>query len=120
LVIELPANITTVRDDGVTGEGRIGQGLHGYSPGENRTWTTVKFTPSPRLHGRYTLSPGEENITEIKEFPPEFTIAVIVYRSENEIISFGTATCSDHALLGFRVVRRIGPSGGITLTYECG
>jgi len=120
LVVERPANVTTVRNDGLTANSWARQGVGSYSPGENYTWTTVKLPKSARLHGRYTLSPGEENITRIEEVPPRFAIAVVVYRAENEIISVKTVQCSKSALLGFRVTRRHGPAGGTSATYECG
>jgi len=46
LVIELPANFTAHRNDGLTGSSNIGRGLGGHSPGENYTYTSVgSLTP---------------------------------------------------------------------------
>ena len=92
-VIEYPANVTTRRDDGLTGNYRVGPGIATNSPGENHTWTSVELPDSARLHGRYTLAPGEENQTSIEEFPADFAVVVVIYQDENEIVSWVSAHC---------------------------
>ncbi|MFC6993813.1 hypothetical protein ACFQH3_20100 [Haladaptatus sp. GCM10025707] len=53
----------------------------------------VELPDSARLHGRYTLAPGEENRSSVKELPADFAVVVVISRDEAEIISYVTAHC---------------------------
>lgn len=98
-VVKVPANVTTRRDDGLTGNYRIGQGGRTYSPDENHTWTAVELPESARLRGRYTLKPGEQNRSSIDEFPTDFAVIVVIYQDENEIVEWVSDHCDGD--LGF-------------------
>jgi hypothetical protein len=93
-VVPAPANVTTHRDDGLTGTYRIGQGGRTYSPGENYTWTEVDLPKSARLHGQYRLDPGEQEQSAIEQFSSEFAVVVVIYQDENRIVAWTSDHCS--------------------------
>lgn len=93
-VVPAPANVTTHRDDGLTGTYQIGQGGRTYSPGENHTWTAVDLPESARLHGRYRLDPGEEEQSTIEQFSSEFALVVVIYQDKNRIVAWTSDHCS--------------------------
>lgn len=118
-VVELPANVTIRRDDGLTATTDMDQGLITNDPGDNYTYTAVELPDSARLHGQYTLEPGEEKRTSIKELPPDFVVVVVVYQDENEIISWVSAGCDDLALVALGVSSYPDPPGGVKAAYTC-
>ncbi|MFC6734427.1 hypothetical protein [Haladaptatus sp. DYSN1] len=118
-VVELPANVTERRDDGLTATGSIGQGLGGGNPGDNHTFTAVELPDSARLHGRYTLDPGEKNRSSIEEFHSSFAVVIVVYLDEDEIISYVTANCDEADFVALGVTSRPNPPGGVSAAYTC-
>lgn len=101
-VVEFPSNVTVRRSDERVATGKIGQGLTNRQPGPYH-YTAVELNEPSRIHGRYTLAPGEEIRTSIEEFPTSLAVVVIVFQSENEIIAWMSANCDDVALAGLRV-----------------
>jgi hypothetical protein len=65
-VVDLPANVSTRRNDGLTATYPLGEGLVTTEPGDGYFYTTVEPPESAQLHGRYTLEPGEENQSSIE------------------------------------------------------
>lgn len=117
-VVEYESNVTFHRDDGRAGTTEIGQGLVNYNSGDYHTWEAIDLAMSSKLHGRYTLAPGEEARSEIEEFSPNFAIVIIVYQDENEIISWVSAHCGD-GLGGVKVSSYPDPPGGVGAAYLC-
>lgn len=115
-VVELPANVTTKLPDGRTGNYDIGPGLATTEP-TNRYYTSVKPPDSARLHGRYTLEPGETNISNIStsSLPDDFAVVVTIHHN-NGVVSWVTATCSSN-LAYFGVTMRYYGSDSV---YDCG
>lgn len=131
-VVELPANLTTRREDGLTGTGPIGQGGGTHEPGVNYSFTAVELPDSAYLHGRYTLEPGKEKRTNIspsdfaskrETFPRRFAVVVVVYhdKNEDEIIEYTTVNCDEADLTGLKVTsRHIKAKPDIWLVFNCG
>lgn len=120
-VVELPANVTIRRSDGVTETWEIGQGVGSFEPGGNRTYSIVDLPESARLHGHYTLSPGETNRSSITEFPRDFAVLVFVYQDENEIIEWVRANCDDADLLYLDVrSRHVKANADVVVSFNCG
>lgn len=118
-VTEFPSNATVRRDNGLNATFNIGPGLRTHPPRENYTYTSVEHLDSARLHGRYTLAPGESNQSSIEEFPRDFAVVVVVYQAENEIIEWASSHC-DETLVGMRVTsRHVGPQPDISAAYIC-
>lgn len=93
MVVELPANATIRRDDGLSGVVDLGAGgVTTNDPGENHTYTAVELPESARLHSRYSLEPRERNRTSIEEFPRDFAVVVIIYEGDN-IVAWVSSTC---------------------------
>jgi hypothetical protein len=91
-VVELPANITIRRSDGMVDTDPIEVGNY-FDPGENRTYTAVEVPDTARLHGRFTLEPGESIRTPIKNHPKRFALVLLAYQGDNEheIVGYVTA-----------------------------
>lgn len=115
-VVELPANVTTQRSDGLTATWSIGEGVGSTNPGDNYTYTAVELPDSAQVHDRYTLSPDEENQSSIEDLPRDFAIIVVVYQDEGEIISWVSANCADLALVGLKVSSQ---PHGVTTAHSC-
>lgn len=92
-VVELPANVTLRRSDGINSTGPIGPGLTTTEPPDNEFYTAVELPDSAKRNGQYSLEPGEENHSSIEEFPRNFAVVVVIYQDENEIVSWVSATC---------------------------
>jgi hypothetical protein len=90
-VVELPANVTTHLPDGRTENDDIEPGLWSHEPA-NRYYTSVEPPAPARLHGRYTLEPGETNISNISNLPEDFAVVVTIHRNDG-VVSWVTATC---------------------------
>ena len=115
-VVELPANVTTRLPDGRIGNYDVSPGLSTYDPGVNQYYTSVEPPNSARLHGRYTLRPGETNISNISasDISEEFAVVVIVHHNDG-VVSWVTATCSGD-LAYFGVTMRY---YGTDSVYDC-
>ena len=120
-VVELPANVSYRRSDGLTGTWEIDEGVGSIEPGDNRTYTAVNLSESARLHGRYTLDSGEENQSSIERLPRESAVVVVAYQAENEIIEWVSANCADQSLLYLEVrSRHIKPTADVVVSFNCG
>lgn len=115
-VVERPADITVRFHDGRVGTGSITEGITVADSGENQTYKTVELPESARLHGRYTLEPGESEQTAIDDLPVNFAVVIVVYQDENQIVSYVTANCDDLDLAALRVTRT---SYGVSVTHSC-
>lgn len=91
-VVEYPGNVTVRRSTGYDYTEDINPGLSTREPGDYHTVTAIEFPDSARLHGRYTLDPGEMNRSEIEEFPSDFAVYVVIYRDEH-VVSRVSAHC---------------------------
>lgn len=114
-VVELPANVTTQLPDGRKEVDDIEPGLWSHEPA-NRYFTSVKPPDSARLHGRYTLEPGETNISNIStsSLPDDFAVVVTIHHNDG-VVSWVTATCSGD-LAYFGVTMRYYGSDNV---YHC-
>jgi len=118
-VVELPANVSTRRDDGLTATWPIGEGLATTNPGDGHVYTSVEVPDSARLHGQFMLSPGESNQSAIEDLPRDFAVVVVVNRAENESIEWVSANCAEQALVGLEVTARPDSQGGVFASYGC-
>jgi hypothetical protein len=119
-VVDLPANVSTRRNDGLTATYPLGEGLVTTEPGDGYFYTTVEPPESAQLHGRYTLEPGEENQSSIEKFPRDFAVVVVAYQDENHIIEWVSANCADQALVGLEVTsRHIKTNADVFASYGC-
>jgi len=115
-VVELPANATVRRSDGLTGTVDLGAGgIATNNPGDNFTYTTVKLPDSARHHGQYTLKPGWTNRSNISDLPEDFAVVVTVRNNENNTVSWVSSTCSGD-LVYLRVTMR---HYGSDSAYDC-
>jgi len=115
-VVERPANITVRYHDERIGESSITEGVLVAESGENQTYKAVELPESARLHGRYTLEPGESTETAIDHLPVNFAVVVAVYQDENKIVSYVTANCDDLDLTALRVTRT---PDGVSTAHSC-
>lgn len=118
-VVKAPATAMVRQDDGSTGNYTIGQGLRSHSSGEYHVYTEVKLPESAQLHGRYTLTPGEQNQSSITGFSRNGAVVVILSRGANEIVWWASANCDEAALVGLKVTSYPKPPGGAFATYGC-
>jgi hypothetical protein len=102
-VVQRPANLSIVADDGRKATDDIDEGFSITNTGNNSTYARIEPPDSARLHGRFVVKPGESYRSSIKDPPRNVAIVVVVYRDENEIIGFVTGNCDDLALDLFRV-----------------
>lgn len=116
-VVETPANLTIRRSDGKVDTYALGPGVGTTDPGGNRTYTEVEVPDSARLHGRFTLESGESNHSKIEVLPRNFSLVIPVYRDENEIVSYVTASdCDELALATLRVTSH---RKNLSVTHSC-
>lgn len=120
-VVQRPANLLIVADDGRKAIDDIDEGFSTTNTGYNSTYASVEPPDSARLHGRFVVKPGESNRSSIRDLPYNAAIVVVVYRDENEIIGFATGNCDDLALNLLRVTSHsIDSERWISVTYACG
>ena len=115
-VVELPADVTFRLSDDRTGTHSIGEGVGTVDSGDNQTYTSVELPESARLHGRFTLGPGESYQSAIGNLPRNFAVVVVVYQDENEAVSFVIANCDDLALVALRVTSY---EDRVSVTHSC-
>lgn len=115
-VVQLPANVTYRLNDGRVGTHSIGEGVGSVNSGDNQTYTSVELPESARLHGRFTLEPGQSNRSAIANLPWNFAVVVVVYQHENNATSFVVANCDDLALVALRVTSY---EDHVSITHSC-
>lgn len=116
-VVNPEATVTTRRDDGLTGNYTIGQGLATHSSGPH-AWGKVKLPDSARLHGRFIIDPGEEKRSSIENFSRDSAVVVVLYQGD-KIGWWASAHCSDGALVGLEIYTRPSRYGDAGAGYEC-
>lgn len=117
-VVERSSTVETRRSDGLTANWSIGQGLATASSGPY-PWTKFEFPDSARLHGRFTLKPGEVNRTTIREFPRDLAVVVVLYQDPGISGWWASANCDDQALVGLEVHTRPSKYGDAGAAYGC-
>lgn len=117
-VVERSSTVATRRSDGITVNWSIGQGLATTSSGPY-PWTKFEFPDSARLHGRFTLEPGEVNRTTVREFPRNFAVVVVLYQDPGISGWWASANCDDQALVGLEVHTRPSQYGDAWAGYGC-
>lgn len=115
-IVQLPAEYTVRRSDGLNTTAAVNEGITVHDPGDNRTFTAIELPDSARFHGRYAVEPDESNRTSVDDLPRNFVIVVVVYQDEDEIASYVTASCDDLPLAALRVTRI---PEGVTVTHSC-
>lgn len=116
-VIELPANVTVHRSDGVVYSMPVGVGSSTYDSGDYHNYTSIDVPESANLLGRHALAPGERNRSVLRpeqapgnsdgRFPDRFAIVIIVYESPNNIPAWkSNSDCDEMVLTGVSVTMR--------------
>ncbi len=117
-VVELPASMKVQYRDGTIVDSEIDQGLSNHDTGP-RTVTKIDFTESAQFRGQYTLEPGQENQSSIKNFPQNGALVVVVSTNKSEIFAWASANCDDQTLVGLKVSSYPSPPGGVVASYSC-
>lgn len=117
-VVDADASVTVRLNDSRTVNDTIGQGLVTTSSGDDYFYTEIELPESARLHGRYTLEPGEVKRTSIEDFPQDAAVVVVLHRAD-KIGWWATAYCSDGALVVFSATSRPSKFGDAWAGYRC-
>ncbi|MFC4451524.1 hypothetical protein [Halorussus aquaticus] len=115
-VVEGPLTDVTIRKgDGDVDSASPGEGLSTYEFGPDYgTVTSVELPESSRLHGRYTLAPGETRRSSVGNLFGNPTIVVVV-STDDRVVSLVTANCGGD-LVFFDVTMRY---YGSDSAYNC-
>ena len=114
-VVDVPANITTRRNDGLSGSNRISRGSGTIDPGDGYYYTEVD-PESGRHHDNFTVGGNESTRSRIENPPVGFAVIVVVYDEQGRIISWAQGRCDDLALTYLKVTSR---SHGVSITHSC-
>jgi len=115
-----PKNNLTVRlNDSRTINTTISPGLTSSSSGQYHYYTAVEPPESARLHGRFTIKPGEEERSTIEEFPRTYAVVVILIQGD-KIGWYATAKCGNEVLIGLEVTSRPYKFSDAWAAYQCG
>lgn len=119
-VVDVGANLTVTRRWGETYKLRI-------SPGSTTTITStdnknikVDFPESAKIHGKYTLRPGESKHTSVGEVAPNEAIVILVYdKPEQSYRAIKSLSCGG-AIVGYKVVTKAGgPDDWTPGVHQC-
>lgn len=93
-----------------------GPGLSSYKFTEQYGYvTSIEMPPNrSRLHGQYTLRPGERNRSSIEDFAKGSTVVVVIYEG-NRVVSLVAANCNGDLLFLDVTMRYYGSDSG----YNC-
>lgn len=117
-IVEAGKNVTVRLNDSRTANSTIGQGLRTSSSGDYY-YTSIEPPDSARLHGRFTVKPGEKNRSSIENFSQNSAVVVVLHQND-KIGWWASAYCSDGALVGLEVRSRPSQFGDAGAAYGCG
>lgn len=120
-VVPVGANLTVTRRYGQTFNQTIGQGSSTTITTTDNKDVKVEFPDSARLHGRYTLVPGEQKLLSVEGVAPDEAIVILVYdEPEQAYRAIKSLSCSG-PIHGYRVQTRAGGHDDWTpSTHQCG
>ena len=116
-VVEAGSTVETRREDGLTGNYTVGQGLSSHSSGPH-AWRIVEPSDSARLHGQFTVNPGEKKRDSIENFSQSSAVVVVLYQG-NKSGWWASVHCSDGALVGLEVHSRPSQFSDAWAGYQC-
>ena len=117
-IVDADTNVTVRLNDSRTINDTIEEGLVTTSSGDYYYYTAIEPPKSARLHGRYTLEPGEVKETSIEEFPRDAAVVVVLHQNDT-IGWWASAYCSDGALVTFSATSRPSKYGDAWAGYRC-
>ena len=120
-VVQEGAFVNATRSNNQTANYRIGQGSATIENPRTNPFTTVAFPESARIHGEYTLEPGEQKLLNITDIAPTEAIVITVFDEGDQTYrSIKSLSCSG-SIAGYRVTSQAGGSADWTMsTHQCG
>lgn len=116
-VVDLPANFTKVRNDGLHYEGKIRQGVGPAYPGDGYYYTEVSPDPqASHLHGNFTVRDSGSVTSNITSLRNHGALLVAVYDDAGQIIGYVSANCDDLALTYLKINA---DNEGVSVTSSC-
>lgn len=116
-VAKLGENITVHFKEKETTNYTIGEG--GFTL--KATITRIELPDSARIHGQYTLEPGERKQTSIENFPRDAAVVIAINdEDEGTYRALQYASCSDSSLLGVKASTQSEGEDESIGIHECG
>jgi len=98
----------------------INDGSATHSAIETVNITKIGFPRSAKMHGEYTLQPGEQQLINVSGVAPDEAIVVLVYDEEEKAYRAIKSLSCGGAILGYRVTSQAGgPDDWTTSTHSC-
>lgn len=119
-VIDEGANMTVHRSEGQIFNFTIGQGSSTTKTTTDNKMTEIEFPDSARIHGRYTLEPGERKELSIENVAPNEAIVITIYdEPEGTYRAIKSLSCGG-PVLGYRVTTQAEGEDETESTHQCG
>ena len=102
-VVDVGSNLTVTRGGDESVNYTVDQGSTTIQNPEVNQFTAATFPDSARIHGRYTLEPGESQLLSIENVAPDEAVVVLVYdEPEGTYRAIKSLSCGG-AILGYKV-----------------
>lgn len=119
-IIEVGKKITIYAEGNVTDNITVSEGSYTLKSPSN-PMLRLDLPESARVHGGYTLSPGEKKKTYIKNFSRDSAIVITIYdEEENTYRAIKSLNCGGAPILGYRVETQAEGEDETVSTHQCG
>ena len=121
-VVRLGEGVSVTREDGDTFNKTVGEGSSTLITSSENKFVSITFPDSARVHGQYTLEPGESKLLHIGNVAPDQAIVILVYdKPEETYRAVKSLNCGGAAILGYKVSPESGGSEDWTPSaFQCG
>lgn len=120
-VVDVGSHILATRSNNQTANYTVSQGSSTIVNPDTYPFTRIELPDSARIHGRYTLEPGDRKQLSIENVAPNQAIVVLVYdEPDGTYRAIKTLSCGG-AILGYKVSPESGgPEDWTPSVHQCG
>lgn len=120
-VIDVGTEFTVTRADGGSFEYRVSEGSHTTVTTSDNKFVKITFPDSARMHGQYTLEPGESKLIQVENVAPDEAIVILVYDDpEGTYRAIKSLNCGGQVILGYKVVTQAEGEDDTGSIHSCG
>lgn len=119
-VVDVGTNLTVHRKFGGKFNQTIGQGSSTTKTTTDNKDVKIEFPESARIHGNYTLEPGDRKQLSVENVSPNEAIVILIYdESEGTYRAIKSLSC-EGPVLGYKVTTQAEGEDQTVSSHQCG
>jgi hypothetical protein len=119
-VVDVGTDITGYREAGGKFNKTVGQGSSTLKTTSDNKIVNVELPESARIHGRYTLEPGERRQLSVAHVGPNKAIVILIYDEPEQTYRAIKSLSCEWNILGYKVTTEAEGEDNTVSGHQCG